>query len=228
MPAFALSLLVVAAPAGAAERRYPVTDFTKVQVEGPFQVVLKTGLNSSARAEGSAAGLDRLSVEVVSGTLRVRTNRSAWGGYPGDTVGPVRIEVTTRDLSAASVIGSGGLEIDKVRGLRIDLSLSGSGRLSVAAAEADNLFLGLVGAGRMSLAGKAKQLKATIQGSGDLAAEGLRAEDAQLSADTSGLVTFTAGRTAKVRASGPGDVAILGTPTCEVEARGAGRVSCGR
>lgn len=221
-------LALAAAPAAAAERSYSVTDFDRVQVEGPYQVTLTSGLASGARAEGSAEALERITVEVLGNTLRVRTNRSAWGGYPGERTGPVRIALTTRDLRGAAVVGSGSLQVDRARGLRVDLSVSGSGRLAVAAVEADNLVVGLLGGGRITLAGRARQMKATIQGSGDLAADALSVDDAQILSDTAGSVRVDVARTAKVTATGAGDVEIVGTPSCTVEAKGAGQVVCGK
>jgi hypothetical protein len=223
----ALLCALAAAPASAAERRLSVTDFDRVQVEGPYIVTLRTGLPSAARIEGSQAALDRITVDVQGRTLRIRANRSAWGGYPGESVGPVTVELSTRDLRGASVNGSGSLAIDRVRGLRVDLTLTGSGRLSVGALDADNLVLGLVGSGRVAISGRARHMRATVQGTGDLAAASLFADDAQLFADSSGLATFTAGRSAKVRATGPGDVQILGRPSCTVEGPAAAGVRCG-
>ncbi len=224
----ALLAFAAAAPARAAERTYSVTDFDRVQVDGPYRVTLTTGRGSAARAEGSSEAIDHLSVDVQSGTLRVRRNRSAWGGTPGEGIGPVTIALTTRDLRNAAVVGSGSLDIDRARGLRVDLSVSGSGRLTVGAVEADTLLVGLLGGGRITLAGRTKQLKATVQGSGDLAASGLSADDAQIASDTAGNVAVAVARTAKVTATGPGDVEILGGPSCTVQAKGSGRVICGR
>src|SRR4051812_26011733 len=199
---------VAAAPAAAAERRYTVTDFDRIEVDGPFQVSLATGLASGARAVGSQAAIERLSVEVQGRTLRIRVNRSSWGGYPGDATGSVRIEATTRELRSGAVIGSGGLAIDRAKGLRVDLSVSGSGQLSLAHADTDSLVVGLLGAGRITAAGRTKQLKATIQGSGDFDGSALKADDANITSDTAGTVRAAAVRTAKVRAVGPGDVEI--------------------
>jgi hypothetical protein len=223
--AYAASLAV---PAAAAERSYTLTDFDRVQVEGPYQVSLTTGLSSGARASGSAEALERVSVEVQGHTLRIRTNRSAWGGYPGERAGPVIIEATTRDLAAGAVTGSGSLVVDKAKGLRLDLSVSGSGRLGVASVEADNLVVGLLGSGRIALGGKAKQLRATIQGSGDFEGAALVAQDAVVVADTGGTVTVAAARTAKVTATGPGDVVILGSPSCTLGGVAAASVKCGK
>jgi hypothetical protein len=228
LPLALLAFAAAATPAGAAERRYPVTDFDRIQVDGPYQVTVRTGLSSSARAEGSAADLERISVEVQGRTLKVRPNRSAWGGYPGDRAGPVALSLTTRDVRAAAVTGSGGLEIDRAKGLRVDVSVSGSGRIGIGALDADNLVIGLLGSGRIALAGRAKQFKATIQGTGDLAAAGLRADDAQINAETAGRVALTAERTVKLRARGPGDVEIGGNATCTIDGDGAGAIRCGR
>ncbi|HYW14600.1 MAG TPA: head GIN domain-containing protein [Allosphingosinicella sp.] len=231
----ALSAAVPAA-AAAAERTYSITDFDKVQVDGPYRVTLTTGRSSSARAEGSREALDHVSIDVQGGTLRVRRNRSAWGSPPGGGsggggggggAGPVAVTLTTRDLRNASVVGSGSLDIDGAKGLRVDLSVSGSGRLNVGSVDSDNLIVGLLGGGRITLAGRTKQLKATVQGSGDLAASGLSADDAQIASDTAGNVAVAVMRTAKVTATGAGDVEIIGSPTCTVQAKGSGQVSCG-
>ncbi|HEU0134581.1 MAG TPA: head GIN domain-containing protein [Allosphingosinicella sp.] len=225
----ALLALAAAAPAAAAERTYSVTDFDRVQVDGPYRVVLQTGRSSSARAEGSVEALDHVSIDVQSGVLRVRRNRSAWGGYPGQGgPEPVTVVLTARDVRTAAVVGSGSLDVDRVRGLRVDLSVSGSGRLTVSAVDADNLIVGLLGGGRIALAGQARQLKATVQGSGDLAAADLVAQDAQIASDTAGNIAVQVARTAKVNATGPGDVEIIGAPACTVQSKGSGQVLCGR
>jgi hypothetical protein len=225
--ALALLAFAAAAPAGAAERTYSITDFDRIQVDGPYRVTLTAGRSSAARAEGSTEALDHVSIDVQGGTLRVRRNRSAWGSYPGTGAGPVVVTLTTRDLRNAAVIGSGSLDIDRAKGLRVDISVSGSGRLNVGAVEADNLIVGLLGGGRITLAGRTRQLRATVQGSGDLAATGLTADDALIGSDTAGNVAVTVIRTAKVTATGAGDVEILGSPACTVQAKGSGQVNCG-
>ena len=223
-----LAALLLAAPAAAAERNYSVTDFDRIQVEGAHEVTVTTAGSARARAIGNPVDLDRLRLEVQGRVLKIRTNRSAWGGYPGDKAGPVRIEIGARAVSAASVSGPGRLAIDRAGGLKVDLAVSGSGRIAVAAIDADTLLVGLLGSGAIHLGGRAKQLRATIQGSGDLAAEGLTADDAVVMADTAGRIALTARRTAKVTATGPGDVTITGTASCTVSGPAAGAVTCGR
>lgn len=219
--------VLAAAPASAADRRFTVTSFDRIQVEGPYEVVLATGRAGSVTASGSNLAIDRVSIEVQGRTLRIRPNRSAWGGYPGQSVGSVKLSVSTHELSAATVTGSGSLTIDRAKGLRFDLAVSGSGRVGIGAIEADNLFVGLMGSGRISLAGKAKELVATIQGAGDLDAAKLAADEAEIKADTSGTITIAVKRAAAVTATGLGDTIITGKPACTLKGQGAARVVCG-
>jgi hypothetical protein len=223
----ALSLLA-ATSAQAAERRFTVSGFEKVQVEGPFQVTLTTGKASNAVATGSPQALDRVSVQVEGRTLRIRPNRSAWGAPPKPGEGGVSIALSTHDLTAVTVAGSGSLSVDKAKAMRFDAALSGSGRITIGNVDADRLNLQLLGAGGISVAGKAKSLRATVTGQGALDAAGLTAEDAEIAADTSGAIALGVRRAAKIAASGAGDVTIGGTPACTLSGAGAGRVRCGR
>lgn len=226
MPAAALALL--ASPAFAAERRYTITDFDRIHVEGPFQVTLTTGKGVSALATGDAQALERVSIEVQSRTLKIKPNRSAWGGYPGKSAGAVKLAVTTHELRGATLIGSGSLTVDKARGMKFDAAVSGSGRITVGTVEADVLTLGLLGAGKLSVAGKAKTIKATVTGAGELDGTGLTAEDAEIVADTSGAIGLGVRRAVKLTATGAGDVTIAGTPACTVDNKGAGSIRCGK
>lgn len=216
------------ASAGAAERRFTVTDFDRVQISGAYQVRLGTGRAASAIATGPRGALDRVSIDVQGRTLRVRPNQSAWGGYPGEQNGPLTIVLTTQDLRAASVDGAGLLDVDSAKAMRLELIVAGSGRLTVARVQADTLLLTQMGAGTIRLGGNAKSLRAEIHGAGSVEAEGLTADDAQIAADTAGTIKLRVTRAAKITATGSGDVEILGTPACTVKAIGAGQVKCGR
>jgi hypothetical protein len=228
LSAAALALAgLAAAPAAAAERRFTVTQFDRIQVDGPFAVTVTTGRPGAALATGDARAVDRVSIEVQGRVLKVRPNRSAWGGYPGEGAGPVAIAISTHDLRGVAVNGSGTVAIDKARAMRFDLSVSGSGVIELPNLEADRLVLGLLGSGRITLGGKVKNVRATIQGTGDLAAAELISEDAELNADSSGKIAIGVKRAVKVTATGAGDVEIAGSPACTVKALGSGRVSCG-
>ncbi len=227
MTVLAVLAAASATSANSAERRHIVTDFDRVQVDGPFRVTLATGRPASAAVSGSSAAIERVTIDVQGRTLRVRANRSAWGGYPGEGAGPLQIALSTHEIRGASVSGSGSLNIDKARAMRFDLAVSGTGRIGLGQVEADSLTLGLLGSGAIEIGGRAKELRATVQGNGDLRAEKLMVEDARIIADTAGAIKVAVGRAAEVTATGPGDTHIIGNAACTVRALGSGEVRCG-
>jgi hypothetical protein len=222
-----LALLAWAPPAAAAERRFSVTDFDRIVVEGPYIVRLTAGRSSSAAASGSQAALDRLSVDVSGQTLRIRRNRQYWGGTSSGQQGPLEIELVTRTLRSARLIGPARLDVDRVEGLRVDLIVEGAGTLRASNVAADNLSLGLAGSGRIEVAGTAKALIADVQGTGDLDAARLLAENARITTTTTGTVDLAVTRAADVNALGLGVVTISGRPACTVHGINADQVRCG-
>jgi hypothetical protein len=224
MPAIFLALFA-AAPALAAERRFTITDFDRIEVEGPFVVELATGKPPSALATGDNGSVDQVKLDVQGRTLRVRPNLSTLGSRSGASA--ARVKLSTHALRAASVNGSGALVIDKAKAMRFDIAVSGNGKIGLGRVEADTLIVGLMGAGKIEIGGTAKTLRATIQGSGDLAAGALDAGDAIINADTSGRIEIGVLHSANVTATGPGDTIITGSPACTIKALGVGRVRCG-
>lgn len=225
--AILLALAVVAQPALAAERRHSVTDFDRVRIEGPYRVTLVTRKPVSAVVSGSNQAIEGVSVEVQGRTLRIRPNRSAWGGYPGADKGPATIALSAHSVREITLIGSGRIEVDRARGQRVDVGVSGNGRVVLGDVASDRLNLGLIGGGAIQVGGKVRDLKASIQGSGDLDAGALVAENADILGDTAGTIEVGVRGAAKVNALGPGDTTILGSPACTVNQRGSGRVVCG-
>lgn len=230
-PAFRLLLLVPAlAGAGAAqaaERAYSVTSFDRIAVEGPYQVLFQTGPQASARASGSAAALDRLTISVEDNMLRIRPSQSGWGGWPGADQGKVTVLVRGPGLRRAALSGSGTLAIDRMRGEEARLALTGSGELSVAAVQATRVALSVSGSGTLTAAGKALQARAMLTGSGEIRAGGLAAAEAEVTTVGSGDVAMSASRTARVNLTGSGDVAVAGRARCQVTRTGSGDVRCG-
>lgn len=220
-------MLLAASPSAAAERRYSVTDFDRVVVEGPYIVRLSVGRASSATASGSQAALDRVSIDVNGQTLRIRRNRNTWSGNPGVQEGPLTIDIATRTLRSARLIGPASLDVDRAEGLRVDLIVEGSGRLRAANVAADNLSIGLAGSGRLEIAGTAENLNADIQGTGDVDASGLRAENATLIVGTAGNFALRVTETANISAYGVGTVDITGGGDCTIRGPSADLVRCG-
>jgi len=223
-----LLLCALAAPAAAETRRLSVGDFDRVLVEGPYRVHLVIGPASSASATGSREALDRLSVDVQGRMLRIRRNRNGWTGTPGRDSGIVTLELATRALRSARLIGPARLDAEGVRGLNVEFSVEGSGTLHGVRIDADRLALALLGSGRIEIAGVARNLNGNFQGSGEIEATALNARAATIATTTSGAVTLTVNGPAAITSNGLGNVRVLGRPVCTIAGLATDQVRCGR
>ena len=222
----ALASLPAAAAPPVTQRNYSVTSFDRIRVDGPYEVRLQTNVAPYARASGSQAALDSVSVRVEGRTLIVRPmNGGGWGGYPGENRGPVTIEVGTHDLGTAWLNGAGSLSIDKIRGLSFDLAIQGAGSARIASVDIDQLKLGMSGAGSARLGGRCGKMTATVRGTSSLDAEALSVKDAVIGAEGPAIVRATVTNAVKVDAMGLAAVTLSGKPSCTVNARGSASVT---
>ncbi|HET7316072.1 MAG TPA: DUF2807 domain-containing protein [Sphingomicrobium sp.] len=223
--AAACAAAAVAAPGYAAERHFSVTDFNRVRVDGPYRVKLTTGVSPFATASGSPAAINGVSVEVQGTTLVVRANTSSWGGYPGQSPGPVEINAGTHDLTDVWLNGAGALAIDKAKGLTFGVSVQGPGSVTIDKLAVDRLDAGLSGSGSAVLGGKAAQVTAIARGTATFDGTNLIAKDATIGAEGTSVVKLNATGTAKVDTRGTSTVVLGGGPACTVKAAGSATVS---
>ena len=220
----ALASLPAVAAAPTTQRNFSVTGFDRIRVDGPYQVTLRTSVAPYARAAGTAASIDGLSMKVEGRTLVIRAGTAGWGGYPGEGRGPVTIEVGTHELAAAWINGSGALAIDRVRALGFELSIQGSGIARIDSVDVDQMKVGISGAATTRLAGRVAKLTTTVRGTSAFEAEGLKVADAVIGAEGPSIVRAQVTNSAKVDASGLASVTLTGNPACTVKARGSANV----
>lgn len=220
-----LVLLAPVAPAAAAERSFTVTGFDRIRLDGPFQVKLATGVAPFAKASGSPAAIDGVSMEVEGETLIVRNNPSNWGSYPGANPGPVAIAVGTHELSMAWLNGSGSLSIDSVKGQSFDLSLQGSGSVSISRLTVDRLKAAVTGSGLAVVGGSAAEATVIVRGTATFDGSGLAVKDSIIGVEGSAMVKLKATATAKIDTRGTASVVLAGAPACTVRTAGSAVVS---
>lgn len=213
---------LAATPSLAAERRFTITSFDRIRVEAPFDVVLATNKAPSAKAEGSVAALDTVDLRVEGRTLIVR-QRSGWNGEGKGT--PVRITLGTPGLGWALLIGSGRLQVDRMRGLTVTLGLAGPGQLKVAELSADRVELLAGGSGTVALAGAAKTARFGTEGSVVLDASSLQTDELAIVAAGSAEVRAMARRNVNLTASGAATVALQTPVPCIQKVTGAATVA---
>lgn len=221
----ALAILAAASPAVAANRSFTVTGFTKIRIDGPYNVKLTANSSPFARATGDPSALDNVAVEMQGSTLVIHPDRAGWGGYPGEARKPVEIAVGTHDLASAWVNGAGSISIDRVRALSFDLAVEGPGSASIAAADVDQLRIRLAGTAVATISGRAPRLTAQVRGSSTLDASNLASRDATIAAEGPAHVKLSVANTAKVDAYGAAVVDLTGRPSCTNRIYGSASVN---
>jgi hypothetical protein len=215
----------LAAPAGAATRNFGITSFDRIRVDGPYKVVLKVGVAPFASASGSQDALDEVAIEVQGRTLVVHPNRSSWGGFPGESRGPVEIRIGTHELTQAWLNGAGSLQIDRVRGLAFDLSVQGSGAVGIEQAEVDQLRVSIGGTAAAIVAGEAGKASVTVRGTGSLDGARLASKHAAITADGPATIKPDIANSATIEGYGPATITLTGGPACTVRLKGSASVS---
>jgi hypothetical protein len=214
-----------AQPSGpATARAYDAAGFTAVALEGSDDVQVRYADKFSVRAEGQAKVLDQLDIRVVGTTLKI--GRKHNDGWMWNEDHGAKITVTLPHLVAASVAGSGNMDVDRGEG-DFAGSIGGSGDLKVAQLQAGSVDLSIGGSGNLTVGGTASALKAATAGSGDIDAKGLTVSSATVSVVGSGNVRGTVKGEANVSLAGSGDVELGGGAHCTVSSVGSGEAHCG-
>ncbi|MBX3594787.1 DUF2807 domain-containing protein [Sphingomonas sp.] len=219
-------LAATAAPPAAApdERRIMLTGYERIRVDGPFKVRVIGDGPPSATISGERRAIDRISVRNQGGTLIVGIAATTWDGWR-EKEGTAIVTLSARGLRAANVNGGGALEIDAMRGQRIDLGVNGSGSLAIGRIEADQLVTTLTGTGAVKIAGgSARNARFSNFGAGSIDAGAMPANDLWVNSQSAGDSSFAARFTAEVTVLGTGKVIVAGNATCRLA--GPGPAAC--
>lgn len=225
---FGLGISAMPGVAVADDRRLYVGSFDRVRVQGPFEVRVATGSAPAASVSGDRQALDSVEVRVDGTTLIVRGALSGWQEQPrGRATAPVIVTLATPSLIGASVTGAARLSVDRMKGARVDLSVTGTGTIAARAIDADQANATLVGNGAIQVAGRVTRARLMTSGAGIIDAAGLDAGDLVLRLDGPGTTQARARYTAQVTNTGLGSVSVVGGAKCAVKADAGGPVACG-
>ena len=227
IPAVLLSACSVAesSPSGpSSSRSFDVSGFDQVELAGSDDVRIVAGPAFSVQATGAEKTLDKLKIEVSGSTLSIGRKRSFSMGWSNDKGALVTVTMPT--IKAASVAGSGNMDIDQVETAEFEANIAGSGGMKIKSAQVDKLDIDIAGSGGATVAGAAKTIDISIAGSGSVMAKDLNAAEASISIAGSGNVDARASGAASVSIAGSGDVNISGTSNCKTSKNGSGKVVC--
>jgi hypothetical protein len=209
-------------------RNFPVGNFQQLEVAGPYEVDVRTGGNASVSAQGPQKLLERTIVEVQGDKLVIHPQEHrGFFSFNFGSHGSAHFTVTVPQLTAATMAGSGGIDVDRVQGPAFEGTVAGSGGLDIKNVAVQSLKLSIGGSGSAkAVGGKAATADYSIGGSGDIEAGGVQAQQAKVSIAGSGNITANATGTADVSIMGSGDVTVSGGAKCTVNKAGSGSVKC--
>lgn len=208
-------------------RNFQVGNFQQVEVAGPYDVNVQTGANPGVSATGSQKLLDNVLVEVSGDKLLIRPQHHGLFNFSFGSHGKAVFTVTVPQLSAATLAGSGDLNVNTVHGGDFKASLAGSGNLGIGSVDVQSLKVSLTGSGDAKVgAGQAQSAEYNIVGAGDVDAAGATSQQLKITIAGSGSVKAHATGTADVSIMGAGDVDVSGGAKCTVSKSGAGDVRC--
>ncbi len=210
---------LLAAPAQAAERRWPVGSIERLRIEAPVTVRVVTGGGNGVR--GSAADratLDALDLRVDGTTLTIRAPR---GVLPA-----AALVVATPRLDTVAVFAPATVRIDALRGARVTVSTAGAGDVAIGRVDAERFDVTLVGEGTITAAGRAVEARLAGNGPGTIDAAALASERTMVQAAGDLIVHAAARGTAQISAGPDAQVTISGHPQCSVRAARPATVRC--
>ncbi|GAA4215524.1 hypothetical protein GCM10022253_10260 [Sphingomonas endophytica] len=210
---------LLATPAGAAERRWPVGSIERLRVEAPVSLRVVTGGGNGVRGTAAArATLDALDLRVDGTTLTIRAPR----GF-SETA---EIIVTTPRLDTVALFAPATVSVDALRGTRATVSIAGAGSVSVARVDAERFDATLVGEGTITASGRTTEARLAGNGPGTIDAATLLAERTTVQAAGDLIVRAAARSTARITAGPDAQVTISGHPQCAVRAATPANVRC--
>ena len=170
--ALCLALTTVAAfflsgPASAESETRTTAPFHAVNFSGSWNVDVKVGKENSVVIEGKKDIVAKVKTEVVDGELRVELENSIFSLFGRNDLGNLTAHITTPDLTAFMLSGSGRGDIDGLTAGTTRIVLDGSGDIK-ARGKLDSLALVVNGSGTADLSAlETAKASATINGSGD-------------------------------------------------------------
>ena len=160
--------------------------FTRLSVNGAYEVRLKIGPSQRVAIRGDDNILPHILTEVHDGMLKVHSDRSIC------IKTDLRLEIDVPQLKGLESRGTVDLEAEGIHGSRFDMKLDGTGNARVA--------------------GQCERFEAELLGTSELQAEALRSSDVMIRLEGAGNATVYAARRLDAVINGVGTVTYAGRP----------------
>lgn len=217
--------------ASAADRRFSVTSFDTVRIEGDVAVEIVSDAAPAAVASGESRALDTLTVQSQGNTLlirRARTNALIEGRAKRTAPEALPlVRVAARSIGSLSLRGHGSARLDRLAGTKPSARVDGDGSVEIGSVKADSLSVTVTGGGSLKINGTAAFGRAMMLGDGLLEASGLALSALDFTGEGPVRARLLVHGPARLVANGDSDISVAGKPVCKVRQTGEGRIDCG-
>jgi putative autotransporter adhesin-like protein len=203
-------------------------DFSRIEVDGQADVILRQGASEGVTIEASAQALREIETDVHRGTLSItlRNQRHWWDWIlGGGATGSPRLTIDFIKLEQIEAAGSVSFTASTLKTNDLRLDLAGASRLRISDLQALRLRLDGAGAVKAELVGNVTAQFVDLSGASSYQAGGLVSETAVLQVSGAGKALINASKSLKVEISGAGAVQYVGNPKLEQEISGVGKIT---
>ncbi len=189
------------------------SDYDQIKVKGSLDVSLIAGTEGKITIEGESNLIEHIVTEIEGDALKIYVKK---GIYLKPSYGK-KLEITApfKDISQVTLSGSGDVYgTDIIKATNFKTAISGSGDINLVV-DANTIWGQVSGSGDLVLKGTAEVFNGAVAGSGDLTAYDLKAKNVNATVSGSGDIETTATSEIKARVSGSGDIFYKGNPEKE-------------
>jgi hypothetical protein len=221
-----------------------VEAFSAVTLAGIGDVYITQAADTSLSIEAEDNLISYFETTVKDGTLTIGIKHEYMGVSLHPTK-PVKFHVSTPDVNALtlagsgniittdlqtgnlklSLLGSGNITNGNLTASSVDINLTGSGNISLGKVEVASASSTIAGSGDISLSGSAASQDVEILGSGNYKANDLESGTADVTVTGSGNGQVWATDHLNVSITGSGDIRYHGKPTVNTAISGSGHVT---
>jgi Putative auto-transporter adhesin, head GIN domain len=201
--------------------------FSRIEIIGVAEVVLRQGKTEGATVEASSDLLPRIRTEVEDRTLFIDLSQERrWSDWT-HLFAPQRTPRVTVDFVRLDQVEAGGaikLSADGLRADELRLDFSGASTIRIRNLQASKLSLEGSGATKVELSGKVGTQAVELSGAGSYAAFDLESDRARVEVSGAGKAYVNAKTALSVEISGAGLVEYMGNPKLDKDISGVGKV----
>lgn len=225
-----LACTAASGAAQAAERRFTLSTFDTVRIEGDVAVEITSDAAPFALASGDPRALEALSVRVQGKTLYIRRARRnipiEARNRPATPEALPLVRIDARTVKSLTLLGHGSARIDRLSGARPSATMDGNGSIEIGSVAAEAVAFNVNGNGSLKVGGTAARGRAVMLGEGLIEGSALALSELDFFGEGPVRARLTVDGPARISVKGDADVRIKGDATCTVRESGENAIVC--